>query len=79
VAGAAGADRTGGGALLADVEFERRIWRSHQPQLRREPDRKLPGELNYLRVANDLRRAVEDARRGLEDLEADHGEDTSQR
>jgi hypothetical protein len=59
------------GDLLVEVEFERRVWRSHQPQLRQDPDLKVRGERSFDRVARHLQRAAEDARRGLEELEAE--------
>jgi hypothetical protein len=53
------------GELLVEVERERRIWRAHQPRLRRDPDLQLPAELHFRRVARHLERVREDAQDAL--------------
>jgi hypothetical protein len=55
------------GGLLVEVERERRIWRAHQPALRRDPCLKLPGERHFNRVARHLERVRDDAQWALED------------
>jgi hypothetical protein len=52
--------------LLAEVEQERRLWRTHQRALRADPDATSQADRNFLSVSRHLEHVIEAARSARE-------------